>query len=363
MLHTNSPCVAAGLRRSQLKKRARAAGVDEALIEEAEDGPNAIADIIELIVEAAPADEPANAAAAARRAELLAMKLSALKREARGAGVAADLLDAAVDGENPRAGLIDLILSAAPAPDAADGPLRAELAGMRLSALSKRAEQEGADASAVEDAEDSDDPKLALISLICERVAASPADDRPHFGAGASGTPSPTAAPEEPVAQVSTKHIMLSYQWDDQALVKRAYDLLTALGVHCWMVRLSLLSVLSTAVLILSRGWAGYYGWHGGRHLRQHGGGRVERVVRGLLHVSEVSRELELSSGAAVRKAVWSADSACDGGRERMARKRVVGLADRGLAVDAAARRLELRGERAATAEPDPSDVGGHGGG
>ena len=140
---TNSPRVAGGLKRSQLKKRARAAGVDEALLEEAEDGPNAIADIIELIVEAAPADEPADAAAAARRAELLAMKLSALKREARGAGVAADLLDAAVDGENPRAGLVDLILSAAPAPDAADGPLRAELAGMRLSALSKRAEQAG----------------------------------------------------------------------------------------------------------------------------------------------------------------------------------------------------------------------------
>ena len=24
-------------------------------------------------------------------------------------------------------------------------------------------------------------------------------------------------------------------QWDSQGLVKRAYDLLTALGLHCWM--------------------------------------------------------------------------------------------------------------------------------
>ena len=31
------------------------------------------------------------------------------------------------------------------------------------------------------------------------------------------------------------KHVMLSYQWDHQATVTRVYDILTKLGVKCWM--------------------------------------------------------------------------------------------------------------------------------
>ena len=44
--------------------------------------------------------------------------------------------------------------------------LRAELGGLRLSALRKRAGAFGADEEMIDDAEDSDDPKEALVSLI-----------------------------------------------------------------------------------------------------------------------------------------------------------------------------------------------------
>lgn len=44
--------------------------------------------------------------------------------------------------------------------------LRGELAGLRLSALRKRADAFGADEEMIDDAEDSDDPKEALVSLI-----------------------------------------------------------------------------------------------------------------------------------------------------------------------------------------------------
>eukprot|EP01043_Picozoa_sp_COSAG02_P104325 COSAG02_NODE_40316_length_407_cov_0.412338_1_plen_116_part_01 len=46
--------------------------------------------------------------------------------------------------------------------------LRLELVDMRLKALERRAASEGADTDAVEDAMDGDDPKASLIALIVE---------------------------------------------------------------------------------------------------------------------------------------------------------------------------------------------------
>ena len=88
---------------------------------------------------------------------------------------------------------------------------------------------------------DADEPESAVIDLLLaqhkkssEGAASSGSADKPHHG-GARGK-----APPKPERKPSTKHVMLSYQWDSQEIAKRAYDLLTALGLSCWMVRLSL---------------------------------------------------------------------------------------------------------------------------
>jgi len=51
---------------------------------------------------------------------------------------------------------------------AAQPPLLAELRGMRLMALQRRAVDEGVDSNKVDDAMESDDPKATLISLLVE---------------------------------------------------------------------------------------------------------------------------------------------------------------------------------------------------
>ena len=58
------------------------------------------------------------------------------------------------------------IIAAAPPGDPSVLRLKAELEGMRLGALGLRAGRAGVDESALEEAEDSDDPKAALIELI-----------------------------------------------------------------------------------------------------------------------------------------------------------------------------------------------------
>ena len=88
---------------------------------------------------------------------------------------------------------------------------------------------------------DADEPESAVVDLLLaqhkkssEEAASSGPADKPHHG-GARGK-----APPKPERKTSTKHVMLSYQWDSQEIAKRAYDLLTALGLSCWMVRLNL---------------------------------------------------------------------------------------------------------------------------
>ena len=66
-------------------------------------------------------------------------------------------------------------VAVAPAEPTADADpmaaLKEELAGMKTSALNKKARELGVDADAMDDAADEDDPKAALIALI---VASSP---------------------------------------------------------------------------------------------------------------------------------------------------------------------------------------------
>ena len=94
--------------------------------------------------------------------------MSALSREIGPRGRADAVV--VVEGEAPE-----------PCPESDESELAAlwsELAGMRLMALQKRAVSEGVDANTVDDAMDGDDPKAALISLIVEAVSSRGPVDR-----------------------------------------------------------------------------------------------------------------------------------------------------------------------------------------
>ena len=85
-----------------------------------------------------------------------------------------------MDGDDPKTALVSLILAqhggadpqaaGAAAKAKAREALRAELQGLRVMELFKRATSSGLDTARTEDAMDSDDPKAVLIALLLEAV-------------------------------------------------------------------------------------------------------------------------------------------------------------------------------------------------
>ena len=105
------------------------------------------------------------------RAELLGMNLMRLQKRAVEAGVAAEVLEAVIDSDAPKAGLVALLVqredaAGAQVEAAATRELRAELEGMGLFALQQRAAKAGVDDIGLEAAMDSDAPKAGLVALI-----------------------------------------------------------------------------------------------------------------------------------------------------------------------------------------------------
>jgi hypothetical protein len=162
------------MRISALRKRAEHDGADEQTIEDAEDSDDAKAALIELIVEL----EDGDSRLVDLWAELAGMKKSALRKRAHALGVDEQTLEDAEDSDDAKAALTELIL-ALQQPGAHAGHLRAELEAMKKSALRKRALSEQLDEAAVEEAEDSDDAKAALVELILRSTAAA---SRPSAG-------------------------------------------------------------------------------------------------------------------------------------------------------------------------------------
>ena len=192
----------APLKMKMLKQRALAAGVQPDVIEDVDDADDPREAIIEILiaVEAAttgsefvrstaePEPELSPAVAdpdeivcvAELRTELQAMRLTALHKRAAAEGLDEDAVEDALEAEIPKAALMELLIKHA----ASKGPtdrvlaLRQELEGLRLTALQQRAEQEGVDAAAVEDAMDTDAPKSALITLLAAHLALATNADR-----------------------------------------------------------------------------------------------------------------------------------------------------------------------------------------
>ena len=241
-----------GLQLSELRRRAKSAGASEKLLDDAGDSDQPRERLIALVMEirGEPQMAPAQAGEAdpanELREELRRLRPSQLRKHALAAGVVEARLDSADDEEDPRAATIELIVASAPHPTShadadPDSALRSELSGLKLSALRRRANEVTHDQDQLDEAADSSDPSAALINIIVStearqrREAVEPRTvDMPHMGRRASaqqGVPAPVAAP----AQRSSKHVMLSYQWDHQDAVRRAFDILTRLGLRCWM--------------------------------------------------------------------------------------------------------------------------------
>ena len=179
-----------GMKLTALKKRARSAGVDEDDLDAVDDSDDIKQAVIRLIV-AAEVDR-SRGDREALRAELAAMKLTALKKRARQEGVDADALEEVDDADDIRAAVIGLILdvSAAASQSAADADARkaaltAELAQLKLRALKDRARSTGVDEDDLEEADDAVDIKSAVIALILTKEC------------GTAGPP-PSALPAQP---------------------------------------------------------------------------------------------------------------------------------------------------------------------
>ena len=107
-------------------------------------------------------------------------------------------------------------------------------------ALRQQATAAGASHADIEAAGDVQNPRSALVELIRSHSKRStggpksvpppppPRRERPHFGAAQPVTISGGGGG-------GAKHVVMSYNWQKQKQVVRVHDLLTKLGVTCWM--------------------------------------------------------------------------------------------------------------------------------
>eukprot|EP01047_Picozoa_sp_COSAG01_P081273 COSAG01_NODE_16140_length_1266_cov_2.374464_1_plen_297_part_01 len=176
------------MRLPALQAKAAAVGVDDAALAAAEDSDSPKAAIVRLILAEGQAvaaagrgrtqsrarwERSTQAIVASLRAELAPMRLSAVYKRAAAAGVDNQLIAEAEESESPKKALIELIITAELSGRSPTDPtvaqkqaLRASLEGMRLAALQQRAVEVGVHEAKLEEAEDSERPKQALIELI-----------------------------------------------------------------------------------------------------------------------------------------------------------------------------------------------------
>jgi hypothetical protein len=313
----------APMKMSHLKKRALVVGVDEEVLDDVDDADDPKEAILTLLLDLhrkdleAAADNGGEAELEALRAELAPMKVSHLKKRALAAGVDEEVLDDVDDAEDPKDALISVLVEEhrktlesqddGAAAQAELEALRAGLTPLKMSALRKRALAESVDSEALEAAEDSDDPRAVIVALLLDTKRAVRGSVRPHFGAAIQQTPSKMLKRHGNAAEPHRviphgKHVMLSYQ------VRALVLLCSAFGV----ARRSPLvhnNVYDCAAVGLAR--AGHGGAHKAdgtghrlldghrrrdehQHLRLDGGGRAERVLRGVLHGGGVPDVREL---------------------------------------------------------------------
>ena len=131
-----------------------------------------------------PSEDPA---ASALRQELGSLRMKELRKRAEGAGVSEDELEDVIDSDEPKATLINLLVEILTTSSKNDQDLRSELEGLRLKELRTRAKRANIEQDDVDDAVDSDDPKAAMVELLLWHTpdaagASTLSSDKPHFG-------------------------------------------------------------------------------------------------------------------------------------------------------------------------------------
>ena len=130
----------------------------------------------------------------ALQAELEQLKMPELRKRAAEAGVSDDAIEEARDGEQPKVDVITLIVDAAAAVAAAEleqgggsnaeaeveAALREELGSLKLKALKMRAREVGVGDGDLDDADDADDVKQAVVELIIAAATPAAADGNPE---------------------------------------------------------------------------------------------------------------------------------------------------------------------------------------
>jgi hypothetical protein len=170
-------------------------------------------------------------------AGLKGLKLSELQARATMSGsIDEQKIVDAMDSDEPKQALA-LLLAESSASEAADAAqLRDELQAMKLSQLQARAVQSELAPEAIAAALDDDNPKQSLIELLLVALRPMPAaaaaagSGLPHFGGGQAAASAKGAgaagrsAWTREMAVPKMQHIMLSYQWDVQQTVRFFLD-------------------------------------------------------------------------------------------------------------------------------------------
>ena len=229
------------LKPRQLNKRAEEAGVDEVLLDAAEDTA-AIIDLIvtlKLVQPGGPFAQTKSRGGITHRPtptatteQLRLLPPSQLRKRAVEEGIDSTAIEAAEDAARPKEAMVALILAAA---KSGNTTLRTELEKLTPSQRRKRAVSAGISASDIEAAEDGENPKDAMIQLILIVAgSARSAPPRSHTGSGARGKETTAHGGARAIVPAG-KHVMLSYNWANQEAVSKANASLTAKGIPCWM--------------------------------------------------------------------------------------------------------------------------------
>ena len=191
---------------SELRRRAISDRINAAAVEVAGDEDDAKAALIRLICAAAARSSSqkgdggaaaeakvvlaAEAAEVLHRAELAGLKMSTLRKRVKEAGAGQQAIEEADDADDARAAMIELLLASQSGqtdrPDSALEALRQELISLKLGALRKRARAAGVDHDTIDEIDEDEDPKAALVELIVTATS--------NVDAGPAVTPAVTPA-------------------------------------------------------------------------------------------------------------------------------------------------------------------------
>eukprot|EP01048_Picozoa_sp_COSAG05_P023674 COSAG05_NODE_5225_length_1231_cov_1.274735_1_plen_332_part_10 len=173
VLETTSRAELVRLRMSELRKRAEEAGASEEQMDQAADCGDEKSALIEVVLGLVGFCGATQYAEAERgiRGELAGLKMSALRKRAKLAGASERQMDDAADGDDETAALTEIVVQEklgrlAAEARASETALRKELADLKLSKLRKRAKQSGVSEEQMDVAADSENEGASLIELI-----------------------------------------------------------------------------------------------------------------------------------------------------------------------------------------------------